>query len=162
VSPPVKNARYIADIKAQGDARMSVPRQSAPPKDPDLETTAELPVLDVAAYEAAVTEERSGSTDTWHMPAFNAQAAQAAVAAAAASGAAAVAAAEDRSLQLETDLRALAENLRDVEERLTRRGERLIELERELASSRAERVALDQRAASLIREAEERAATAIR
>ena len=116
-SRTVKNARYIQGIKAQGDARMSVPRQSAPPKDPDLETTAELPVLDVAAYEAAVTEERSGSTDTWHMPALNAQAA-----AAAASGAAAIAAAEDRSLQLETDLRALAENLRDVEERLTRRG----------------------------------------
>jgi len=136
---------------------MSVPRQSAPPKDPDLETTAELPVLDVAAYEAAVTEERSGSTDTWHMPALNAQAA-----AAAASGAAAIAAAEDRSLQLETDLRALAENLRDVEERLTRRGERLIELERELANSRAERIALDQRTATLVSEAEARASAAIR
>ena len=122
---------------------MSVQRQSVPPKDAgaasDLETTAELPVLDVAAYEAAVTEERSGSTDTWHMPALNTQALQAATAP---SSSAAVAAAVDRSLQLETDLRALAENLRDVEERLTRRGERLIELERELASSRAERVAL--------------------
>jgi chromosome segregation ATPase len=156
-SRTVKNARYIQGIKAQGDARMSVPRQSAPPKDPDLETTAELPVLDVAAYEAAVTEERSGSTDTWHMPALNAQAA-----AAAASGAAAIAAAEDRSLQLETDLRALAENLRDVEERLTRRGERLIELERELANSRAERIALDQRTATLVSEAEARASAAIR
>ncbi len=141
---------------------MSVQRQSVPGKDAgtasDLETTAELPVLDVAAYEAAVTEERSGSTDTWHIPAPNAQALQAAAAA----SSAAAAAAEDRSLQLETDLRALAENLRDVEERLTRRGERLVELERDLASSRAERVALDQRAASLVSEAEERAAKAIR
>ncbi len=141
---------------------MSVQRQSVPPKDSsaasDLETTAELPVLDVAAYEAAVTEERSGSTDTWHMPAPNAQALQAAAAA----SSAAAAAAEDRSLQLETDLRALAENLRDVEERLNRRGERLIELERELASSRAERVALDQRASALVSEAEARAASAIR
>ena len=51
---------------------MSVPRQSMPPKDGDLETTAELPVLDVAAYEAAIKEERSGSTDTWHMAALNA------------------------------------------------------------------------------------------
>src|SRR5262249_34460645 len=123
---------------------MSVQRQSVPTKDSESEATAELPVLDVAAYEAAVTEERSGSTDTWHMPTLNAQAAQAANIT---SSAAAVAAAEDRSLQLETDLRALAENLRDVEERLTRRGERLIELERDLAASRAERVALDQRAA---------------
>ena len=135
---------------------MSVQRQSVPPKDPDLETTAELPVLDVAAYEAAVTEERSGSTDTWHMPALNVQAA------AAASGGAAVAPAQDRSLQLETDLRALAENLRDVEERLTRRGERLIELERELASSRAERLAIDQRTTALVSEADARAAAAIR
>src|SRR3954469_15848421 len=142
---------------------MSVQRQSIPSKDAsaasDLETTAELPVLDVAAYEAAVTEERSGSTDTWHMPAPSAQAMQAA---AATSRAAAVAAAEDRSLQLETDLRALAENLRDVEERLTRRGERLIELERELASSRAERLALDQRTATLVSENEARATAAIR
>jgi chromosome segregation ATPase len=150
----VKNARYIGvHKKAQGDARMSVQRQSAPSKDADLETTAELPVLDVAAYEAAVNEERSGSTDTWHVPAINAQAAQAA----SASGAAAIAAAEDRSLQLETDLRSLAENLRDVEERLTRRGERLIELERELASSRAECKALDQRTAALVGDAEARA-----
>ncbi len=37
---------------------MSVPRESIPPKDGDLEITAELPVLDVAAYEAAVKEER--------------------------------------------------------------------------------------------------------
>jgi chromosome segregation ATPase len=141
---------------------MSVQRQSAPSKDSDLEVTAELPVLDVAAYEAAVTEERSGSTDTWHMPALSAQAVQAAAAAAAASGAAAAAASDDRSLQLETDLRALAENLRDVEERLNRRGERLVELERELASSRAERVALDQRSAALVSEAEQRAVAAIR
>src|SRR3954470_3256320 len=137
---------------------MSVQRQSVPPKKDasgasDLETTAELPVLDVAAYEAAVTEERSGNTDTWHMPAINAQALQTATSA----SSAAVAAAEDRSLQLETDLRSLAENLRDVEERMTRRGERLVELERELASSRAERVALDQRSAALLSEAEERA-----
>ena len=49
---------------------MSVQRKSSPsPKSPaaesDLETTAELPVLDVAAYEAATTEERLGNTDTW-------------------------------------------------------------------------------------------------
>src|SRR6185312_11102330 len=92
---PSKTRAIFVSIKAQGDARMSVQRQSVPPKDAsgasDLETTAELPVLDVAAYEAAVTEERSGSTDTWHMPAVNAQALQAAAA-----SSAAVAAAEDR------------------------------------------------------------------
>ncbi len=142
---------------------MSVQRQSIPPKDPDLEITAELPVLDVAAYETAITEDRTGSTDTWHMPTLNAQAAQAATAAAAVAGSAGtVGAAEDRSLRLETDLRALSGNLRDVEERLTRKGERLIELERELANARAERVAVDERAASLVSEAQARAANAIR
>src|SRR5688572_28624846 len=136
---------------------MSVQRQSIPPKDADTETTAELPVLDVASYEAATaTEERSGNTDTWHLPSLS----QAALQAEAAQSAA-VTAAQDRSLQLETDLRALSENLRDVEERLTRKGERLIELERELASSRAERVAVDERAASLVSAADARAAAAI-
>src|SRR5262245_28308943 len=147
--PSAKFTRYIGRIKAEGDARMSVQRQSIPPKDEDLESTAELPVLDVAAFEAGPAEERSGNTDTWHMPA-NVQAAQAA----AANAAAAQSAAEDRSHQLETDLRALAENLRDVEGRLTRKGERLIELERELANARAERIAVDERAARLIAEAE--------
>ena len=63
---------------------MSVPRQSVPnsrDKD-DLESTAELPVLDVAAYEQALGEEHSGSTDTWHMPALRDPNATAAVAAA--------------------------------------------------------------------------------
>jgi chromosome segregation ATPase len=137
---------------------MSVQRQSIPPT--DTETTAELPVLDVATYEAAMatTEERAGSTDTWHLPSLNQAALQAA---AVVSQSAAVAAAQDRSLQLETDLRALSENLRDVEERLTRKGERLIELERDLANSRAERLAVDERAASLVSEANARAAAAL-
>src|SRR5690349_11263836 len=125
---------------------MSVQRQSVPTsKDADLETTAELPVLDVAAYESALAEERSGSTDTWHMPALSASAAAAAAAPAAAVP-------DDRSMQLEIDLRALSESLRDVEGRLTRKGERLAELERELANARAEALASEQRAANLIRE----------
>src|SRR5689334_2283367 len=133
---------------------MSVPRQSVPSsKDPDLETTAELPVLDVAAYEAAVPEERTGSTDTWHMPALQGQAS-----ATAAANAAAVAQADERTMRLEFDLRSLSENLRDLEGRLTRKGERLVELERELASSRAERAAAEERAAKLLKDAEERAA----
>ena len=136
---------------------MSVPRQSVPPsKDADLEVTAELPVLDVAAYEAAVSEERSGSTDTWHMPAL--PAAQAAAAAAANNAPVSAPNADDRTMRLEFDLRSLSENLRDVEGRLTRKGERLVELERDLASARAERVAAEQRAANLLRETEERAA----
>src|SRR5271163_3196571 len=49
---------------------MSVQRKSSPSPasaapESDLETTAELPVLDVAAYEAAAAEERITNTDTW-------------------------------------------------------------------------------------------------
>ena len=135
---------------------MSVPRQSVPSsKDPDLETTAELPVLDVATYEAAVSDERAGSTDTWHMPALQASAA---ASAAAATGAAAAQAADERTMRLEFDLRSLSENLRDLEGRLTRKGERLVELERELANSRAERVAAEERASTELQAAEARAA----
>lgn len=122
---------------------MSVQRQSAPTSpDPDLEATAELPVLDVAAY-----EERAGSTDTWHMPALPTSASEPAAAPAT----------DARSRQLEIDLHVLSENLRDVEERLTRKGERLAELERDLASARAERAAADERAAAELALAQERA-----
>ena len=70
---------------------MSLQRHSSPPDETDLETTAELPVLDVMAYEASVAatsavppastatsvanaargaQERDhlGSTDTWIIP----------------------------------------------------------------------------------------------
>jgi chromosome segregation ATPase len=135
---------------------MSVPRQSVPPSsDADLETTAELPVLDIAAYEAALSEEH-GTSDTWHLPALQLPTSGTSSAAAAASP---VQVPDDRSRQLEIDLRALSESLRDVEGRLTRKGERLAELERELANARAERVAADERAANLLKAAEERGAS---
>jgi chromosome segregation ATPase len=135
---------------------MSVPRQSVPPsKDGDIEQTAELPVLDIAAYEAAHGE-KSGSTDTWHMPALQLGSTGAAAAAAA------VQVPDDRSMQLEYDLRSLSESLRDVEGRLARKGERLVELERELANARAERAAAEERAVALVSAAEERADALVR
>ncbi len=118
---------------------MSVQRQSVPSSEGDLESTAELPVLDVAAYEAARGEERSGSTDTWIMP----------TAARASAAALVTAAAQEHGTQLEVDLRSLSESLRDVEGRLTRKGERLIELERELAEAQADRLATEERAAAV-------------
>jgi chromosome segregation ATPase len=117
---------------------MSVQRQAVPSNDEDLDSTAELPVLEVAD----LATEHVASTDTWIMP----------------SGLAALAAApadpsaEDRSIQLEINLRALSTSLKDVEERLTRKGERLNELERELASTRGERAAADERALALTQE----------
>jgi chromosome segregation ATPase len=132
---------------------MSVQRRTIlPSKEADIESTAELPVLDVAAYESALTEEPGNSTDTWHMPALSHSAA------APAAGGPPVASPVDRTMQLEIDLRALSASLRDVEERLTRKGERLIELERELANARAERVAVEEHAAAALSAAEARAA----
>jgi len=116
---------------------MSVQRQSVPSNDEDLESTAELPVLEVAD----LATEHVGSTDTWVMPSGTAVAA-----------APAEPSAEDRSNQLEINLRALSTSLKDVEERLTRKGERLNELERELESTRNERAAADQRALALTQE----------
>ncbi|TLY64615.1 MAG: hypothetical protein E6K52_01325, partial [Gammaproteobacteria bacterium] len=46
---------------------MSVQRPSPPAANADIEITAELPVLDVAAYEAAASE-RPGTSDTWIIP----------------------------------------------------------------------------------------------
>ena len=39
-----------------------------PPNEADLEITAELPVLDVAAFEATQQEDQLSSTDTWVAP----------------------------------------------------------------------------------------------
>ena len=89
---------------------MSVQRQSVPSNEVDLESTAELPVLDVGDV-----AEHVSNTDTWIVPA----------------GVASLAAApseplvDERSTQLELNLRALSTSLKDVEERLTRKGERL-------------------------------------
>jgi chromosome segregation ATPase len=137
---------------------MSVQRQTIPTsKDADIEITAELPVLDVAAYEAAMTDEKASSTDTWHLPALSVNTPTGLATPAPAPAAPPV----DRTMQLEIDLRALSASLRDVEERLTRKGERLLELERELANSRAERAAAEQRATAAVSAAEARAATAV-
>ena len=116
---------------------MSVQRQSVPSNEVDLESTAELPVLDVADAAA----EHASSTDTWIAP----------------TGLANLPAApseplvDERSTQLEINLRALSTSLKDVEERLTRKGERLTELEHELASTRSARVATEERASALMK-----------
>jgi chromosome segregation ATPase len=122
---------------------MSVPRQSVPTRDEDLESTAELPVLDVANYEAKLAEEGAGHTDTWVIP----PSVSTALAVAHVSEAAPVN--DAARTQLEVDLRALSESLREVEERLTRKGERLAQIERELSVARDERVAVERRAESL-------------
>jgi chromosome segregation ATPase len=132
-------------------------RQSSPPDEADLEVTAELPVLDVAAYEAnaastaitgtypALAAERDhlNSTDTWHIPAPALRASK---------GVAAEAAntvIDENRARLEVNLQALSTTLRDVEERLTRKSERLAEIERALELAVAERNSTEQRARAL-------------
>src|SRR5262245_30317305 len=44
------------------------PVNSAPSSEVDNEATAELPVLDVAAYESSLKDEPMAHTDTWVMP----------------------------------------------------------------------------------------------
>jgi chromosome segregation ATPase len=130
---------------------MSMQRKS-PAAESDLETTAELPVLDVAAYEAAA-EERSGSTDTWIMPSPAMREASPEGVAAAATGA--------KRTQVEVSLHALSENLREVEERLERKGERLAQIEQALAHANAERAAAEQRSKQLTAELEQSRAAVV-
>jgi chromosome segregation ATPase len=179
---------------------MSVQRKSSPatPRgaESDLETTAELPVLDVAAYEAAAAaEERGSNTDTWiiQSPVAREREAQEAApgtvpapatapsiplvsplsapAPVALAPGAAVAddrrAFEDRRTpdekrtQLEVSLHSLSDNLREVEERLTRKGQRLTEIEQALAQANAARAAAEQHSQQLTAElAKARAAVA--
>jgi chromosome segregation ATPase len=134
-------------------------RQASASEEADLEVTAELPVLDVAAYEANVTSAASATglgiaaanrshegdplsaTDTWHIP-------TPALRKAATSEAANTVIDENRA-RLEVNLQALSATLRDVEERLTRKGERLIEIEKALELAVAERNFTEQRARAL-------------
>ena len=162
---------------------MSVQRQSSPASvspaaEGDLESTAELPVLDVASYEAA----RSSNTDTWVAPSplageaveDDAPSAKAAPAKAPSVPVAPVPVGSDvasdagekrraydeRRSHLEVSLHALSDNLREVEERLKRKGERLAEIEKTLAHSNGERAVAEQRVKQLESElAKARAAT---
>jgi chromosome segregation ATPase len=109
---------------------------------PDLETTAELPVLDVAAYEAAHAHGELSSTDTWVAPA---------------PAELRVRPPDDgpsleRHNRLEDDLKALSASLREFEERLAHKGERLTEIEGALELSRTAQAAAEERADALSRE----------
>jgi len=94
---------------------MSVRRRSVPPSPPtisDLEATAELPVLEVAASDSAVTVDRLASTDTWSAlaPVLVPEPA-----------------ADDKEAvrqrnRLESDLKSLSTSLQEFEERLAVRA----------------------------------------
>lgn len=167
--------------------RKSSPSPTSPAAESDLETTAELPVLDVAAYEAATAEERLVNTDTWIIQSPLARESKEASGAAAPStpapavGAAASASVADESralddrrphddrrthdekrAHLEASLHSLSDNLREVEERLKRKGERLAEIEQALVLANAERAVAEQHSQQLTGElAKARSAVAV-
>ena len=111
---------------------------------PDLETTAELPPLDVEAYEARVGADRLSSTDTWSVPHPEP----------AAPDPADDSAGQELRVRLESDLKSLSANLRDVEERLGLKGERLNALESELTAVRGSHASAVQRGEALAHELE--------
>jgi chromosome segregation ATPase len=135
-------------------------RQSSPADEADLEVTAELPVLDVAAYEASAAStaitgtypvisadrDQLSATDTWHIPAPALRVSKNA------STEAANSVIDENRARLEVNLQALSTTLRDVEERLTRKSERLAEIEKALELAVAERNTTGQRARALTEE----------
>ena len=123
---------------------MNVQRHSTS-EEVDLDSTAELPVLDIAAAEARSAEERIGGTDTWIIPPPTLRVATEVP----------DTAVPDPRSELETNLRALSANLGDLEDRLKRKVEQLAENERALDAVRTERISAEQRADHLAKELSE-------
>jgi chromosome segregation ATPase len=121
---------------------MSLSSRSTPPvverAEPELDSTAELPVLDAAA--TAAQEHPPGRTDTWVMPPPTREALTAA------------AGVNDEMRQLEASLRSVSVTLRETQELLATRGERLAQLEREREEARAALAAAEQRSGALTAE----------
>jgi len=116
----------------------------------DGEVTAELPVLDVAAYEARQGHDPLSSTDTWSAPTLNtALLPQLSIPA---DPVPEVPQATFLSAKLETELRSLASNLAELETRLAAKGERLMIIEAELEESRNAGQSAAHRAALLAEE----------
>ena len=119
---------------------MSLSSRSTPPvperAESDLDSTAELPVLDAAASSAQ--EHPPGRTDTWVMPPTTREALSAAAGVD-----------DDEVRQLEASLRSVSLTLRETQELLATRGERLAQLEREREEARAAHAAAEQRSGAL-------------
>ena len=131
---------------------MNAPSHSVSGSAADAEVTAELPALDIAAYEARFANDQTSSTDTWATPTLNTavlpqlnqpapdQTAEVSAFTTQSAGMAA---------KLEVELKSLASNLAELETRLAAKGERLIMIEAELAESRLAGRAAAERAAGL-------------
>ena len=115
----------------------------------DAEITAELPVLDVAAYDAQ--HDPLSSTDTWAAPTLSTAIAPPLAQLAPDTAPQAEQPATVAS-RLEAELKSLASNLSELETRLAAKGERLKVIEAELAESRLAGQAAAARATSLAEE----------
>lgn len=141
-------------MSVQRKSPQSAAAPTASAAENDLEITAELPVLDVAAYEAAV-EARTGNTDTWLIPAAGLPDAVAEGTPSASPTAPTLptptppVVGDEKRTQLEVSLHSLSNNLREVEDRLRSKGERLAEIEKALAHSNTERASAEQRSHQL-------------
>jgi chromosome segregation ATPase len=134
---------------------MNASSQSFPSGAADAEITAELPVLDVAAYEARHGHDPLASTDTWASPTLNTAVLPQLGHAAAADDAEPTAPPTPSAAlagKLEVELRSLASNLAELETRLAAKGERLTMIEAELAESRQAGLAAAARAVTLTEE----------
>lgn len=119
------------------------PRPPSPPEparvESDLDTTAELPVLDAATAPAADPEDAHGATGTWIMPPE--ARAEVAALAHAADGA-----------HTDAEVHALRSTVGDLQALLAAKDERLTQVERSRDEALAARAAADERVASLARE----------
>lgn len=127
---------------------MNASSQSLPGSAADAEITAELPVLDVAAYEARQGHDPLSSTDTWSSPSIN-TAVLPHLSSQSEAETVASATSATMASKLEGELRSLASNLTELETRLAAKGERLTAIESELAESRLAGQAAAARAAAL-------------
>lgn len=121
------------------------------PNSADAEITAELPVLDVAAYEANHANDPLASTDTWASPTLNGvmPALAGAVSDATPELAPSAPLPANVAAKLEAELKSLASSLKELETRLAAKGERLVILEKDLSESRAAGQAAAERATAL-------------
>jgi hypothetical protein len=128
---------------------MNASSKSFPNGAADAEITAELPVLDVAAYEARHGHDPLSSTDTWSSPTMNTALLPQSLSEPNAEPTQIAALSASLAAKLEGELRSLASNLQELETRLAAKGERLAIIEKELEESRSAGKAAAERAASL-------------
>jgi hypothetical protein len=118
------------------DPRLRQPPEGLPPPGTDLDSTDELPALDLKAYEAAARERLA---DTWIQPGLPEREPAPDTTPAGAEGA-------------EDPLQTAVANLREAQELLASRGTRLTEIERSLEEAHAARAAAERRLEQLAAE----------